>query len=284
MRTDMAIERHEELNGEEIPGVNVKKTEGEGWLLTEIQVASDEASRRLQKPRGTYYTMETDAFPDIASLTGETMQSLSSILSGLLPESGTVLVVGLGNLNVTPDALGPKCADMVFATRHIDEGLIETLSLPNLRSVAVLSPGVTGQTGMEASFLTAGVCEKLKPSAVIAVDALAAGSVKRLGNNIQVSSAGIEPGSGVGNSRKALSYDTLGVPVVSVGVPTVVDALTLAGDVTGEAQDKTSSYGSMMVTPRDIDTVIDSAARLLALSINVSLQKNMSPEELLSLM
>lgn len=284
MRTDMAIERHEALNGEEISGINVKKTEGEGWLLTEIQVLSSEASEKLQKPPGTYYTLETDAFPDISSLTGDTMTTLAGVLSGLLPEEGTVLVVGLGNLNVTPDALGPKCADMVFATRHIDETLIKTLSLPGLRSVAVLSPGVTGQTGMEASFLTAGVCEKLKPSAVIAVDALAAGSAERLGNHIQISSAGIEPGSGVGNSRKALCRDTLGVPVISVGVPTVVDARTLAGDVTGQMQDRESPYDSMMVTPRDIDTVIDSASRLLALAINVSLQKNMSPEELLALM
>lgn len=285
MRTDMAIERFAEVPEAERGGITVDRTGGDGWTMTKITVKTKTAGQRLQKPVGTYFTLETDAFPDVTSLTGEKTQALAKALSSLLPKTGPVLVAGLGNRNVTPDALGPRCASHVLATAHLGGDAIKALSLPDLRPVAVIAPGVSGQTGLEASAVVKGVCGSLKPAAVIAVDALASGSVTRLGNNVQLSSAGIEPGAGVGNARKALSYETLGVPVVSVGVPTVVDAVTIAGELGGGAAEgagrNSGACDSLMVTPRDIDAVIEGAARFVALALNLALQPNLSAEEIM---
>ena len=276
MRTDMALERFETAARPLPDGVRVKEMSGEGWRLTRITVDSEEGEAFLGKPVGEYVTLETGAFPDAGALTGELPRVLSREIAALLPEEGSVLVAGLGNPDVTPDALGPKTADGVFATAHFTE---ETLRLfPPLRRVWVLKPGVTGQTGAESALLVRAVCEKLRPDCVIAVDALAAGSVTRLGNNVQLSSAGIEPGAGVGNARKELSLSTLGVPVVSVGVPTVVDARTLAGELSGADPAEKTPYDALMVTPRDVDATIASAARFLSLGINLSLHKNLTPE------
>lgn len=286
LRTDLAIERHERVQNSNIEGVKVEKESSDGVELTKITVETKYAAQILEKDIGVYYTAEIDGFPDASSLTDGRLTAIVRALNELIPESGSVLVAGLGNTNITPDALGPKCADMIFATRHIDKAAIRALSLPPLREVSVISPGVTGQTGVEAAEIIASVCEKVKPSAVIAVDALAAADVKRLNKTVQISSSGISPGSGVKNARKALNSSFLGVPVIAVGVPTVVDAVSIARGVFGNSRVK-EEYGDfydMMVTPRDIDTVIESASRLLALAINCTLQKNLEPKELLALM
>ena len=286
LRTDLALERRSFLGSRLPEGIGFEETQRDGVTLTKIDVFSKEAAAALGKPEGTYYTAAMEGFPGSDALTDDRLAVLTEALDALLPEQGGVLVVGLGNPAVTPDALGPKCAAMVLATRHIDRATMEELSLPPLREVSVLSPGVTGQTGFEAAEIIAGIVQKVKPACVIAVDALAAAGVERLARTVQLSSAGIEPGSGVGNARKALNRETLGVPVVSVGVPTVVDALSLAKDVfdATEAPDADADIARMMVTPRDIDTVIDGAARLLALSVNCALQKNLSPAQLMGLM
>lgn len=286
LRTDLAIERHENLQNSNISGVKVHKESSEGVTLTKISVETSDAAKALEKDIGVYYTAEIDGFPDVSSLTDGRLKAIVKALTDLLPENGSVLVAGLGNTNITPDALGPKCADMVFATRHIDKEAISALSLPPLREVSVIAPGVTGQTGVEAAEVISCVCKKVKPSAVIAVDALAAADVKRLNKTVQIASSGIAPGSGVKNARKALDSSLLGIPVIAVGVPTVVDALSLARGVFNfsEEKEKYSDYYDMMVTPRDIDTVIESASRLIGLAINCALQKNMEPEELLALM
>ena len=274
------------LSESQLSGVEAEETVLDGVILTRITVKTKEAAAALGKPPGVYYTAQMDAFPDSETLTDARLHALVSALDSLLPKTGGVLVVGLGNPAVTPDALGPKCADLVLATRHIPEETRRQLRLPELREVSVLKPGVTGQTGIEAAEIVASVCKKLSPAAVIAVDALAAASVKRVATTVQLSSAGIEPGSGVGNARSALDAGTLGVPVVALGVPTVVDALSLAGDVYPDrpAPESAADYAHMMVTPRDVDTVVDSAARLLALAVNCALQKNMAPRRLLGLM
>ncbi|MCH5198451.1 MAG: GPR endopeptidase [Oscillospiraceae bacterium] len=286
LRTDLAIERHESIKNSNLSGVKIEKESYDGAYLTKITVETDEASKVLEKEKGIYYTAEIDGFPDVSSLIDGRLTALIKALSELIPESGSVLVAGLGNTNITPDALGPKCANMIFATRHIDKSEINALSLPPLREVSVISPGVTGQTGVEAAEVISCVCQKIKPSAVIAVDALAAADVKRLNRTVQIASSGISPGSGVKNARKALNSSSLGVPVVAVGVPTVVDALSLARGVLDipNGEEKYRDFYDMMVTPRDIDTVIESASRLLALAINCALQKNMEPQELLALM
>lgn len=286
IRTDLAIERHEALQAAPPEGVSLQRETLDGAVLTKITVHSAAAARALQKPCGVYYTAALEGFPDSQSLTDGRLQAVTKALLALLPEEGPVLVAGLGNLQITPDALGPKCASMVLATRHIDRNTVAALSLPSLREVSVLTPGVTGQTGFEAVEIIAGMTEKIRPAAVIAVDALAAAGTGRLCRTVQLSSAGIEPGSGVGNARMALNRETLGVPVIAVGVPTVMDAVSLARDVFEEPEDPPSEeeYAGMIVTPRDIDTVIDSAARLIALSINCALQKNLKPKEILGLM
>lgn len=286
LRTDLAIERHENLQNSNLSGVKVETESSDGVKLTKITVETEEAAKALEKEMGVYYTAEIDGFPDASSLTDGRLSAVVKALSELIPQKGSVLVAGLGNTNITPDALGPKCADMIFATRHIDKEDIYALSLPPLREVSVIAPGVTGQTGVEAAEIIDSVCKKVKPSAVIAIDALAAADVKRLNKTVQISSTGISPGSGVKNARKALNEAYLGVPVIAVGVPTVVDALSLSKGVFGESQanEEYSEYFDMMVTPRDIDTVIESASRLLALAINCTLQKNLEPEELLALM
>ncbi len=285
IRTDLAVERREAL-GQNLPeGVEIETENASGAFLTAIHVRTPEAAAALGKPVGVYYTVEVESFPDAQSLVDGRLRLITDVLQRLLPAEGPVLVAGLGNLNATPDALGPKCAAGVLATRHIAREMREKLDLPPLREVSVLTPGVTGRTGIESVELLKGICNTVKPAAVVAVDALAAGSVTRLVKTVQLSSAGIEPGSGVGNARRALTRETLGVPVIAVGVPTVVDALSLAKDVFGEADSpENEAYAQLMVTPRDIDEVIDAAARLLALALNCALQKNLSAEEILGFM
>lgn len=275
---------HEKFSGGEIEGVNFSKTALGSMKVTRIEVLNSQGAKNLGKPEGVYYTVETDSFPDASCLCDERLETVTKLLKTLVPQKGEVLVVGLGNLKITPDSLGPSCASMIFSTRHLDKTTLEELSLPPLRQVCAIAPGVTGQTGLEAGEIIAGICKNVKPAAVITVDALASGSVKRLANTVQMSNAGIEPGSGVGNSRKAINRETLGVPVISIGVPTVVDAVSLARDVSGTDVKSESDYTSFMVTPRDIDVVTSSASRFLALAINSVLHENISPRELLSLM
>ncbi len=283
-RTDLALECRENKGGGEIEGVGVSERDFDGGRLTEIEIFSDDGEKRLGKPKGKYITMETDGFPEGDGLFCEAADELTRCIRSFLPDAGTVLVAGLGNTDITPDALGPKCASMIFSTRHIDSETAEKLSLPPLRNVCAVSPGVTGQTGIETLEIITGICDRIKPCCVICVDALAAGSVKRLAKTVQISSSGIEPGSGVNNSRKAVTKETLGVPVIGIGVPTVVDAVSLVGDIAGKKAGNDSEYDHLVVTPGNIDIVISSASRFLAFAVNRALQNNLSPEELLNVM
>ncbi len=167
----------------------------------------------------------------------------------------------------------------IFTTRHIGREMAERLNLPDLLRVSALAPGVSGQTGMETAEIVTALCEQTKPDFVIAIDALAAGSVARLGTTIQLSNTGISPGSGVLNKRKELSRATLGVPVLSIGVPTVVDLNTICQG----AQEKGQAEKSMMVTPREIDTLIEHAAKTIAYALNRTFQPGLSLEEIAAL-
>ncbi len=282
IRTDLALERHEMLPREEINGVNISFEENENCRATTIEISSEEGERALGKPKGKYVTLETDSFTDSEVLCDGRLELLIKSLTGLLPREGTVLVAALGNSDITPDAIGPKCADCILATRHIPKEAEKELKLPRLRDVAVISPGVTGKTGIETGEIISGITEKIKPSCVIVIDALAARSVTRLGTTIQLCDTGIEPGSGVGNKRKAINRETLGVPVIAIGIPTVVDAATLSFDLTGKSP-RDSSFSDMMVTPKDTDIITSAGARLISLGINCALQKNLSREEIISL-
>lgn len=282
IRTDLALEKREMHPESELPGVIVSQSENEDCKATVIEIISPEGEKSLGKSKGKYITLEMDTYPDISALSDGRHTMLRDIIASLVPEKGTVLVAGLGNGDITPDAVGPLCAERIFATRHIPEDTKRDLSLPYLRSVAVISPGVTGKTGIETGEIIAGIKEKIKPSCIILIDALAARSLTRLGNTVQISNSGIEPGSGVGNRRFAINEQTMGIPVIAIGIPTVVDAATMASDITGRETDNTE-YSNMFVTPKDTDMIVLGAARLISFSINCALQKELGEEEIMSL-
>jgi spore protease len=279
-RTDLAVERRE-LLGDRVPaGVRFDEIISGNVKTTVIEIISPEGERALSKPQGRYITVETDNTAGEIDEKNEALNALKESLDSLLPESGCVLVAGLGNVKITPDALGPETVDRIFATRHLGSQT-EKFGLPQLRQVSAVSTGVMGQTGMETVEMLTALTEKIQPSAVIVVDALAAANTKRIGNTFQLSDVGLSPGSGVGNSRKRIDRSTLGVPVIAVGVPTVVDASSLVFS-RDRNQDETID-GSLMVTPREIDRIIADVSRLLAFAINLSLQKNLSLSDLLAL-
>lgn len=274
-RTDLAMEAAADAA--------VQKEQREGMELCTLDLTPEQAAR-AEKSAGRYITATLPPLTDDENDLEEKARVLGEQLRRMLPENGSVLVAGLGNELITPDALGPRTASMVLATRHIQGEFARSVGLDDLRSTVVLKPDVLGNTGIESSEMVLGVCRVVKPAAVIAVDALAARSVERLGCTVQLSDTGISPGSGVGNNRKALNRETLQVPVIGVGVPTVVDAGTLARDLTGSEARSVSPRGAqMMVTPREIDLVIARAARLLAMTIHAALQPSYSPLELLSI-
>ena len=282
IRTDLALEKHE-IHKNNLPkGVEIREYKNNSCIATEIIITDDEGAKIIGKPKGKYITLEGDSLWETDEMSKENAFMLSDMISRLIPESGTVLVAGLGNTDITADAMGPLAANGIIATRHIPESTKESSGLPFLRDVAVLSTGVTGKTGIETGEIIAGIKEKIKPSAIIIIDALASRSVKRLGRTVQLSNTGISPGSGVGNRRSEISEKTMGIPVIAIGIPTVVDAATLAFDLTG-TESSDSEFAAMMVTPKDTDMLVSKGARLISLSINHALQKKLSYEEIISL-
>lgn len=284
VRTDLALEKREFLGLEEPEGVECRSF-GEGdAFFTEIKILNQRGSEALGKPIGTYITAEIPRLMKNPVTDEELIDSIAKQLSALLPREGTVLVVGLGNTDITPDAVGPKSISMVLATRHIGAASARELGLGNLRSVAGFVPGVLGRTGLEAAESVKGLVKAISPCAVIAVDALAARKLSRLGTTVQISDIGIIPGSGVGNARMGITKENLGVPVISVGIPTVVDVGTLVRDLTGSKQEiHAGEERDMIITPREIDLVIERAAELIGMSINRALQPEISVEEMLML-
>ncbi len=283
-RTDLALEARElwrEKDGQTAlpPGVEGETRTEAGCTLETLRVRSKEGAETLGKPEGNYVTVfpeaflrrEEGAFEAAAALLGRELRALLGLTAG-----ASVLVAGLGNEAITPDSLGPRTLRHVLATRHLVSALPETFGA--FRKVAVMATGVLGNTGMESAELVRAAAEKLRPDAVIAVDALASRRLGRVCRTVQLTDTGIAPGSGVGNARRELSRETLGMPVVGLGVPTVVDAATLAADLTelsgrGEAAPEDfGEYGAgMMVTPREIDQQISLMARLLGYGIDLAL-------------
>ena len=285
-RTDLAVEQRE-MTAKHSDNVAVRQYARQNANVTEIEILNDEGAQELGKPKGKYITMEIPAFSHDSELLDGRLTAMTESIRTLLPdEDGPVLVAGLGNEDVTPDALGPRTAHGIFATRHIDRALASELGFCELRDVCAITFGVLGQTGMETAETIRGIVNTIHPAAVITVDALAARSLQRLGKTVQLTDTGITPGSGVGNSRARLDKETLGVPVIAIGVPTVVDAVTLVRDFTSEhkmAKEKEDEAKAMMVCPREIDVTIRRAARFLALSLNCALQPSISPDILLTI-
>lgn len=285
-RTDLALETRE-LLGTNIPGIKHNERMEGSIKITNIEILNDSASQSLKKPKGKYVTIEFPTLTDNFQHSDKRIEIVSKEIASLIPNKGLVLVVGVGNTDITPDALGPKATSYILATRHIKGELARSTGLDKLRPVSAIFPGVLGQTGIETSEFITSIVNKLKPSCVIIIDALASKQAKHLGCTIQISNTGITPGSGVGNSRPQINKDTLNVPVISIGVPTVVDASTLAYSLINEDKapenlnEIISPHGSdMMVTPREIDLLIERASKLIGLSINCALQKDFSAEDI----
>ncbi len=283
LRTDLALEQHE-INGKNEPdGTKKTETTHGNARITQIKITNENGEKALKRKRGTYITVELPGFGNNADIFSDGMQAVATELKKLLPAKGLILVAGLGNEQITPDAFGPKCASLIFSTRHIGKELQKSLGFEHLRPVARIAPGVLGQNGIETGEILAGIIRQISPAAVITVDALASRSLSRLGCTVQICNTGITPGSGVGNARAEISKDTMGVPVIAVGVPTVVDAATLAYDLTGQEQKLGKNGEKMMVTPREIDLITERASKLVATAINSALQPDMNPEELYTL-
>jgi len=291
-RTDLAVEERE-LLGEGIKGAEYSDEDRGGLHIERLRITTERAGQLLKKPMGTYITIELPALTDNIRDTDKRVGILAEEIGRLLPVNGLVLVAGLGNVEITPDALGPKAASKILATRHITGEVARSTGLDKLRAVAVLNTGVTGQTGIETGELLLGVIRSIRPSALVVIDALASRRLERLGCTVQISDTGISPGAGVGNRRLRIDADTMGVPVVAVGVPTVVDALTLAFDLLDidderrgvELSRAVSPQGrTMVVTPKEIDLLINRASHLISLSVNMALQSDIDTSDLLDLL
>ena len=279
-RTDIALEAAGELDDIQKKGINKEVREYEDLTITEIIIEDKNISEKLKKPIGTYVTAEFSSLSKDYKNLDSKIKIISKELGKLLPKEGLIFVVGLGNSIITPDALGPKVIESIFSTRHIKDELKKSIKLTKLRPVAALSPGVLGQTGIEVKEIISSICDKIAPKAVIIIDALAAKSIERLGTTIQISDTGISPGSGVDNKRPEISSKTIGIPVISIGVPTVIDALTIVNELVEGIDDNenillknlSNNTKNMMVTPRGIDVLIERSAYITAMAINTALQ------------
>ena len=290
-RTDLAMEAVQLLERTD-NGIKQQKKNIGDLEITQVTIQTDSAAKKLGKLKGEYITVELPTFTDNFQDIDDKIEVISKQIRFLLPREGLIFVVGLGNEAITPDALGPKTIKSILATRHITGEIARSTGLEALRSVAAIAPGVLGQTGIEVSEIIQSVVKKINPAALIVVDALASMETSRLGTTIQICNTGISPGSGVGNARPGINQESMGVPVIGIGVPTVVDAQTLAQNLFDSAESqssekitqKTAPRGEpMMVTPREIDLLIERASKLLAMSINSALQPNFSVEDIMSL-
>ncbi|MDO4864257.1 MAG: GPR endopeptidase [Ruminococcus sp.] len=271
-RSDLAVEQ---IQADDIPAGVTVTNRGKAFGITEIVIADDSCRETLGKGKGRYITLESGDLSRFSDEYESMATELAEELRQLIPE-GEVLVIGLGNRDITPDAIGPRIAEKVLATRHLRDELSDEEAgfLTDLRRVSSVAGGVMGQTGIETAELIRAICTEIKPAAVIAADALACSDVSRLGTTIQICDSGISPGSGVSNARRELSRAQLGVPVIAVGVPTVVDMHTIVRSLTGADID--AELPNMLVTPRDIDRLTERASQLIAFGINLALQPTLS--------
>lgn len=304
IRTDLAVEAKESFPGDggEIPGVVLEENykEEAATKITKVWIKDEEGARAMRKPVGTYLTLETEALSDGVEENGPFADVLAEFIESLLPENwSSLLAVGLGNKDMTADSLGPEVVGRLWMTRHYSK---------DGSGISGIVPGVMAQTGMETADIVKGIVEETKPDVVLVIDALAARSVSRLGNTVQLTDTGIQPGSGVGNHRNGLNKESLGVPVIALGVPTVVGAATIACDtlealiqVLKESQDTRETgerisgfsqqekfglvrellepqFGTMYVTPKDMDERIRRIGEMVAESVNLAVHSSIQSE------
>lgn len=279
-RTDLAIELND-IHSKQLEGINLSEEKFNDLKISKVDIQTEEASFKIGKPIGVYYTVDIPPLKNFVSLNENEIELISQKIKTFLSlDEKLVLVVGLGNRDITPDSLGPRTISKIISTRHIKLDIELNDKFHHLNSVAAIAPGVLGQTGIEISEIIKSLVDKIRPNLVIVVDALVSQNINRLGSTIQISNSGISPGSGVMNPRKEISQDILGVPIISIGVPTVVDAKTLVKDMSDE---KESDFKPMIVTPKEIDNIIKNASDILSLIINKTLQNNLSIDEIKSL-
>ena len=295
VRTDLALEAREniEVDAENLHGVQIFETydEKNEVRITKVVIETKNGAKLMGKPIGTYITLEAPAMiePD-ENYHKEISRALAGQLRDIIPgldQELSILVIGLGNRDVTPDALGPNVVDNLIVTRHmVKEYGKAAFNNEEIHVVSGIVPGVMAKTGMEAAEITQGIIDQTKPDVVIVIDALAARSTRRLNRTIQITDTGIHPGSGVGNHRNALTEENLGVPVIAIGVPTVVDAATIVGDAVDKAlkgkvndhieirEEMMNSLGelrNMYVTGKDVDFEIKQISHIVCDAINQAL-------------
>lgn len=281
-RTDLALEAKEAIEDDgEIRGVVLEKKEEDGITLSTLEILSDEGSKKIGKRKGTYITIEMETEKD-ENIIAELVRQLERLVK---EKRENFFVLGLGNREITPDALGPLTVDKVIATRHlVREFGIKMKEKYKLLDVQALAPGVMAQTGIEIQEIVRGVVEKTKPDVVLVIDALAARSIHRLGKTIQLTDTGISPGAGVGNNRKELNQSTLGVEVIAIGVPTVVDAETIVEDYMEVGLEKSSltmqereqfmcqfknkKMKGMFMTGQDVDQRVKRMSKIISMALN----------------
>ncbi|MFZ7131722.1 MAG: GPR endopeptidase [Eubacteriales bacterium] len=313
-RTDLAVEVQEELqkHSSQHEGIKVDiQNSGEDIIVTRVEITNEQGEKAMGKPLGNYVTLEfTNTDDDMHKISTLLSEEIKKVIKVKPNERFTTLVVGLGNWNITPDALGPKVISKLMITKHIFSEARELID-HNMSQVCAFSPGVLGITGIETSQITQGVIEKVNPDLIIAIDALASRKIERICSTIQLTDTGIIPGSGVNNKRKALNKDALGVPVIAIGVPTVVDAATVANDTIDIVIDKIIEQtpkgqafyqmlseidkeekevmikellqphiGDLLVTPKDVDRNITELSNIIANAINLSLHPHMTLDEI----
>jgi spore protease len=318
VRTDLTLEAHELLREQavkekneqqDIPGVRLENAGNEQIKITRVVVETPAGEKAIGKPMGNYVTLEVPGLRDNdQELYENTCKALAQELAGILKlgDKSMTLVVGLGNWNVTPDALGPKVVSSMMVTRHLLEYLPEQVD-EGVRPVCAVAPGVLGITGIETGEIIRGIVERIRPDYVIAIDALASRKMERVNTTIQIADTGISPGSGVGNKRMELSRATLGIPVIAIGVPTVVDAATMANDTIDlvldsmieqapqgtefynmmKSIDRDEKYsmikevlepyiGNLIVTPKEIDEVVKKISKVIANGLNIALHQGIT--------
>lgn len=285
VRTDLALESARQLSlTKDIEGVsrNIDIAEDAELEICDITIETEEAARTIGKPVGRYITVRSVSAPFdcYCEHFEKRVDIISQQILKLCRDPQKILAVGLGNRQITPDAVGPLCADRIFATRHI-KSLSDEIDSSGLSDLSVIQTGVMGQTGIEASEQVKAICGKISPDLVIAVDALACSEMEHLGSAIQLCNTGISPGSGVENARKELSPATLGTACIAVGTPTVVDLSTAAEHLFGAPVPVTRR--TMMVTPRNVDKLVMNSAKYIAYAINRAFHPDLSLEDIQSL-
>ena len=304
---DLAVEAREVVRGktgQEIPGAQVSTEKYDQAEVTIVQIMDEKAATIMGKPIGKYITIEA---PAIRENNGRAHKDITEVLSQQLTKlfnismESNVLVVGLGNWNATPDALGPKVVEQTLVTRHLFNYAPQELQ-GGMRPVSALAPGVLGTTGIETAEIIKGAVDRVQPDLVIAIDSLAARNVTRIATTIQMADTGVNPGSGIGNQRMGINQETLGCPVIAIGVPTVVNAAFICKDALDSYLKQTGNYtpqqgqmdptvkdaietvlnpfgGDLTVTPKEVDILIDTTAKIVSGGISMSLHPGISSED-----